>query len=49
MRIAIFGSGGVGGYFGARLARRLPAPLLRRSVIAFGAAATAVFFWRAWA
>jgi uncharacterized protein len=28
----------VGGYAGARLARRLPAPLLRRFVIAFGAA-----------
>ena len=39
----------VGGYVGARLARRLPAPLLRRFVIAFGAATTAVFFWRAWA
>ncbi len=39
----------IGGYWGARLARRLAAPLLRRSVIAFGAATTAVFFWRAWA
>jgi hypothetical protein len=39
----------IGGYFGARLARRVPAPLLRRFVIAFGAATTAVFFWRAWA
>ena len=39
----------VGGYWGARLARRVPAPLLRRFVIAFGAATTAVFFWRAWA
>ena len=39
----------IGGYWGARLARRVPAPLLRRFVIAFGAATTAVFFWRAWA
>ena len=39
----------IGGYAGARLARRAPAPLLRRFVIAFGAATTAVFFWRAWA
>jgi uncharacterized protein len=39
----------LGGYFGARLARRVPAPLLRRFVILFGAAMTAVFFWRAWA
>jgi uncharacterized membrane protein YfcA len=39
----------IGGYFGARLARRLPAPVLRRFVILFGAAMTAVFFWRAWA
>ena len=38
-----------GGYFGAVLARRVPAPLLRRLVILFGAAMTAVFFWRAWA
>jgi hypothetical protein len=36
----------IGGYWGAR---RVPAPLLRRFVIAFGAATTAVFFWRAWA
>jgi uncharacterized protein len=39
----------VGGYAGARLARRMPGPLLRRFVIAFGAAMTAVFFWRVWA
>ncbi len=39
----------VGGYWGARLARLVPGALLRRFVIAFGAAATAVFFWRAWA
>ena len=39
----------IGGYWGARLARRVPAPLLRRFVIAFGAATTAVFFWRTWA
>ncbi len=39
----------LGGYFGARLARRVPGPVLRRFVILFGAAMTAVFFWRAWA
>ena len=38
----------VGGYAGAHLARRMPGPILRRFVIAFGAATTAVFFWRAW-
>ena len=37
-----------GGYFGALLARRVPGPLLRFMVIGFGAAMTAVFFWRAW-
>jgi len=39
----------MGGYFGAQLARRVPGPMLRQSVILFGAAMTAVFFWRAWA
>jgi uncharacterized membrane protein YfcA len=38
-----------GGYFGARLAQRMPAPVLRGTVILFGAAMTLVFFWRAWA
>jgi uncharacterized membrane protein YfcA len=37
-----------GGYSGARLARRVPVRALRRVVILFGAAMTAVFFWRAW-
>jgi uncharacterized membrane protein YfcA len=37
-----------GGYFGARLARRVPAATLRRLVILFGAVMTVVFFWRAW-
>jgi uncharacterized membrane protein YfcA len=37
-----------GGYFGAQLARLMPGPVLRRTVILFGAAMTAVFFWRAW-
>ncbi len=39
----------LGGYSGACLARRVPGPVLRRFVILFGAAMTAVFFWRAWA
>ena len=38
----------LGGYFGARLARRVPGPVLRWFVILFGAAMTAAFFWRAW-
>lgn len=37
-----------GGYFGAVVARRLPAPVLRGFVILFGAAMTLVFFKRAW-
>ena len=37
----------VGGYFGARLARRVPAPALRVFVILFSTAMTAAFFWRA--
>jgi hypothetical protein len=39
----------VGGYFGAHLARRVPAPVLRGTVILFGAAMTVLFFWRAYA
>jgi len=38
----------VGGYFGARLASRMPAAALRGFVILFSTAMTAVFFWRAW-
>lgn len=38
----------VGGYFGAVLARRIPAPWLRGFVILFGACMTLVFFRRAW-
>jgi uncharacterized membrane protein YfcA len=38
----------IGGYFGAVLARRIPAPWLRRFVVAYSAVMTAVFFWRAW-
>jgi len=37
----------IGGYFGAVLARRLPGTVLRRFVVAFGVAVTAVFFGRA--
>jgi uncharacterized membrane protein YfcA len=37
-----------GGYFGARLAKRMPAPVLRGFVILFGSAMTLVFFWRAY-
>jgi uncharacterized protein len=38
----------IGGYAGARLARLVPAPVLRRGVILFGVAMTITFFWRAW-
>ena len=38
----------IGGYFGAVLARRVPGTVLRRFVIAFGLATTAVFFGRPW-
>ncbi|TPG57542.1 sulfite exporter TauE/SafE family protein [Roseomonas nepalensis] len=38
----------VGGYAGARLARRVPDRVLRGFVILFSAVMTAVFFWRAW-
>jgi hypothetical protein len=38
----------VGGYFGARLARRVPGAQLRWFVILFGSAMTVAFFWRAW-
>lgn len=37
----------IGGYFGARLARIVPAPALRVFVILFSTAMTAAFFWRA--
>lgn len=36
----------IGGYFGARLARRVPGPALRVFVILFSTAMTAAFFWR---
>ncbi|MCR0982611.1 sulfite exporter TauE/SafE family protein [Roseomonas populi] len=39
----------IGGYLGAILASRMPAPVLRGFVIVFSAAMTAAFFWRAWA
>src|SRR3954468_23934904 len=38
----------IGGYFGAALARRVPAPWLRGFVVAYSTAMTAAFFWRAW-
>lgn len=36
----------LGGYGGARVARRLPAPVLRWGIVATGLAMAAVFFWR---
>jgi hypothetical protein len=39
----------VGGYAGARLARRLPAAVLRALIVTFGAAIGLVLLWRAYA
>jgi hypothetical protein len=39
----------VGGYAGARLARRLPAAVLRALIVTFGAAIGLVLLWRAFA
>lgn len=39
----------IGGYAGARLARRLPAPLLRVLIVAFGTVIGLVLLWRAFA
>jgi hypothetical protein len=36
----------LGGYGGARVARRLPAPVLRWGIVATGLVMAAVFFWR---
>jgi uncharacterized membrane protein YfcA len=35
-----------GGYGGARVARRIPAPWLRGGIVATGLVMTAIFFWR---
>ena len=35
-----------GGYGGARVARRLPAPVLRWGIVATGLVMTGIFFWR---
>jgi uncharacterized membrane protein YfcA len=37
---------GVGGYFSARMARRIPQPVLRGVVVAIGLGMAAWFFWR---
>ena len=37
----------VGGYFGARIARRIPAPMLRAGIVATGLIMTTLFFLRA--
>jgi uncharacterized membrane protein YfcA len=46
--LAVLSGGIVGGYGGARLARRLPAGLVRAAVLAICAATTATFFARAY-
>lgn len=38
-----------GGYVAARLAHRIPAPLIRAAVIVYGVAITGYFFWKAYA
>lgn len=38
----------LGGFWGARLARRLPAPVVRTGVVLTGLVMSAVFFWRLW-
>jgi len=37
---------GKGGYLGARLARRIPAPMLRAGIVAIGLLMTTLFFLR---
>jgi uncharacterized protein len=39
----------VGGYAGARLARRLPAKVLKTLIVSFGTAIGLVLLWRAFA
>ena len=36
----------LGGYGGARVARRIPAPWLRGAIVLTGLVMTAIFFWR---
>ena len=35
-----------GGYFGARVARRMPAPVLRAGIVGIGLVMSAIFFVR---
>jgi uncharacterized membrane protein YfcA len=44
--LAMLGGSVIGGYLGARLARVLPAEMVRRFVIVLTACITLVFFWR---
>ncbi len=46
--LAVLAGGVVGGYGGARVGRRLPAPVIRAIVITVTAATTVAFFWRAY-
>lgn len=46
--LAVLAGGVVGGYGGATLLRRLPAPVIHAIVIAVTAGTTAAFFWRAY-
>ena len=44
--LAMLGSAIAGGYYGARFARHLPAPVLRWFVVALSATVTTAFFLR---
>ena len=44
--LTMLAGGVIGGYVGARIARRVPQKLLRAGIIALNSAITAAFFWR---
>ena len=46
--LLVFGGAVIGGYVGARIARRLPPEILRGMVTVFGCVMTVVFFYRAY-
>ena len=48
MRIAIMGAGGLGGYFGAHYAQKLPQSWIRAFVVVAGTGMTIYFFWKAY-
>lgn len=46
--VVVMAGGGVGGFIGARIGRRLPLPLLRAIILTIAAATTAAYFARAY-